>query len=231
MADPALMQIGLNIVWSHMDTQQSHEVLRRYTDLPALLYLLRHKKITLLDPKSWDDTNDSYYLLKYKEKKALKTVLALCLTGAEETYHHWRIFSHGSAGVCLNFDRPALIEALTAVRGMALRDVTYRKVREARNRATPPGIAELPFLKRAGFVAEAEYRAVYESKTKTLSYLDVPIRLDSIVKVSLSPWLNKRLSKSVKNAIYAIPGCESLEVQRSTLVGNSEWKKLADEAT
>ena len=55
------------------------EALRRYTDLPALLYLLKHRKITLLDPATWDDTNDSYYLLKYKEKKNLKGTSKNCL--------------------------------------------------------------------------------------------------------------------------------------------------------
>src|SRR5438046_430793 len=36
--------------------------LRRYTDLPALLHILRKQQITLLDPQNWDDTNDSYFL-------------------------------------------------------------------------------------------------------------------------------------------------------------------------
>jgi hypothetical protein len=213
-----------------MDPVLKPEILRRYTDLPALLYLLRHQKITLLDPKSWDDTNDSYYLLKYKEKRELKSVLALCLTEAEETYHHWRIFSHGSDGVCISFDRAALLAAFGRVRGISHRTVDYRKVREARKRPSPPRVDELPFLKRAGFIAEAEYRAVFESATKEVSFLDVPIELTSIVKVSLSPWLNKRLSASVKEAIYAVPGCEELTVLRSTLVSNAEWKKLGDAA-
>jgi hypothetical protein len=33
--------------------------LRRYTDIPALVYLLAERKITLVDPQSWDDANDS----------------------------------------------------------------------------------------------------------------------------------------------------------------------------
>jgi hypothetical protein len=45
---------------------------RGYTNIPALLYLLRERKITLLDPASWDDKNDSYFLLLYREKKDLQ---------------------------------------------------------------------------------------------------------------------------------------------------------------
>jgi hypothetical protein len=52
----------------------SSDYLRRYTDLTALIYLLRRRKLTLLDPSSWDDRNDSYYLTLCREKRKLKSV-------------------------------------------------------------------------------------------------------------------------------------------------------------
>lgn len=214
-----------------MATIRATETLRRYTDLPALLHMLKHRKVTLLDPASWDDTNDSYYLLKYKEKKPLKSVLALCLTRADETYHHWRIFSHGSSGVCIAFHRERLLQALLAQQGMVVKDVKYRKVREARRRVLPPQVSELPFLKRAAFQPEEEVRAIYESTKQEVKFLDVPIELDSILRITLSPWIHDRLKDATKDAIRAIPGCERLDVRRSTLIGNAEWKKLGDEAT
>jgi hypothetical protein len=64
--------------------------------------MLKHRQITVLDPATWDDTNDSYYLLKYKEKKSQDRLGALPHKG-RGNYHHWKIFSHGSAGVCINF--------------------------------------------------------------------------------------------------------------------------------
>jgi hypothetical protein len=36
--------------------------LRRYTDLAALFYLLSTQKLTLLEPRKWEDKNDSFYL-------------------------------------------------------------------------------------------------------------------------------------------------------------------------
>ena len=47
----------------------SKKYLRRYTDLTALIYLLRNGKITLLDPETWDDSNDSHYLAVYKKRR------------------------------------------------------------------------------------------------------------------------------------------------------------------
>jgi Family of unknown function (DUF6152) len=43
----------------------SKNYLRRYTDIPALISLLSERKITLLDPASWDDKNDSRFLALY----------------------------------------------------------------------------------------------------------------------------------------------------------------------
>src|SRR6185437_17104819 len=92
--------------------EMAEEYLRRYTQLPALLYMLSEKKLTLLDPNSWDDKNDSYFLEQYKLKRKLKTVLALCFSMAQETYHHWSVFADGSAGVCIQFKRYGLLNAI-----------------------------------------------------------------------------------------------------------------------
>src|SRR4051794_13800925 len=81
--------------------QMSKEYLRRYADIPALIYTLKMKCITLLDPQSWDDKNDSRYLTFCQEKNNFRTVLALCFAQSSETYHHWHVFAHGKGGVCI----------------------------------------------------------------------------------------------------------------------------------
>jgi hypothetical protein len=43
--------------------------------------------------------------------------------------------------------------------------------------------------------------------------------------------LNNRLKAATMGAILAVPGCAGLDVRRSTLVGNAEWKKLGDKAS
>jgi hypothetical protein len=77
------------------------KILKRYTDIPALIYMLQKSEITLLDPASWDDKNDIFFLQQYKSKKELKTLLALCFTQASETFHHWKVFANGSSGYAL----------------------------------------------------------------------------------------------------------------------------------
>ncbi|GAB3377085.1 hypothetical protein GCM10027431_32580 [Lysobacter rhizosphaerae] len=209
-----------------MDISDSY--LRRYTDLPALFHILRERKITLLDPETWDDSNDSHYLLQYKNKKQLKTVLALCFSQSNETYHHWRIFSGSPSGVCIRFSRNELLAALNQTKGITCRDVTYLKVRDAKRQSFR--VADLPFLKRAVFTAETELRALYESKSKSKLTLDIPVPLASIKRITLSPWLVKALAPATKAAIRSIDGCANLDVRTSTIVGNLEWKEAADRA-
>lgn len=209
--------------------KQNHTFLRRYTNLPAALHTLATRQITLLDPKTWDDRNDAYYLEQYKKRRHLKTVLALCFSQQPETYHHWRVFSDGPAGVCIVFDREHVLAKLSANEGVITGEVQYRTL--SKSRKTKFKVHQLPFLKRAGFRPESEFRAIYESHSDEINHLDVPIELSCIRSISLSPWLPLALKDSVVNALRTIDGCEKLRVSRSTLISNEEWKSFAEQAT
>ena len=204
------------------------ETLRRYTLLPSLIYTLTERKLTLLDPQSWDDKNDSYYLDLYREKTNRKTVLALCFALGPETYHHWSVFAAGAGGVCIQFDQKPLIAALESHANVRTRKVRYLLLTESRKR--PLKVGELPFLKRYAYKHENEFRALYQSKTKSLKSLDIAFPLASISRITLSPWLPLALSDHVKQTLRAIPGFEKLSIGRSTLINNQEWKNLGERA-
>jgi hypothetical protein len=203
--------------------------LRRYTELPALIYLLRERKLTLLDPQSWDDLNDSHYLELYRQKKKLKSVLALCFTQTVETYHHWRVFAGGSGGVCIRFRRSDLIRATKVQEGLRRGPVKYFTLSELRRRR--PEVDALPFLKRFGFQHENEWRMIYESAIQRVSSLTIDIPLSCIQRITLSPWMPSSLVPHVKERLRSIKGCGALEVVHSTLISNDEWKRLGDTAT
>ncbi len=211
-----------------MDSKTVNKTYRRYTDLPSLIHILTTRKLTLLDPASWDDKNDSFFLFTYKEKRGLKTVLALCFTTASETYHHWRVFSEGPSGVCIHFKSTSLEEALRKEK-VQFKEVTYLKVDELRK--SKPKVAQLPFIKRYPFRAEEEFRALWESKTDQYNFLEVSVNLSSIARITLSPWLHPNLRKNTIEAIKRIPDCKSIPIWRSTLTGNSDWQGYGKEAT
>ena len=199
---------------------------RRYTDLPSLIHLLTEKQITLLDPDTWDDKNDSYFLRLYREKNKLESVFALCFTQNSETYHHWRVFANGPSGVCITFEREKLVRAIRQ-KGIRTGRVKYLKVDDTRG--VKPATSRLPFLKRYPFEPENEFRIIFCARAK-LSNLHIHIPLSCIDKISLSPWLHPSLSGYVKKTLWAIPDCKDLRIVRSTLISNDEWKHFGDSA-
>jgi hypothetical protein len=219
-------------------TKKPPRYLRRYTDLSSLIYLLSELKITLLNPETWDDTNDVHYLKVYREKKQLGSVLALCFTQANETYHHWRIFASGSSGVCIWFKRTELLKAVNRLRP-ALRTgtVTYLTSRQirAKLKTNSLSVRRLPFLKRSPYKDEKEFRIIYDEKASRRASLDIEIPLSCIAKIKLSPWLHYALFKRMKRMLASFVskntrGLHTTAIERSTIVGNMEWKQLGESA-
>ncbi len=204
-----------------------HKFLRRYTDIPALVYMLTEKRITLLDPETWDDKNDSHFLSLYREKNRLQSLLALCFAQHTETYHHWRVFANGASGVCISFKREQLLHAIRKQPGVLTGRVKYLKLPETSG--MKPAISDLPFLKRFPFEQENEFRVIFGSREK-LSSLDIPIPLGCIDRITLSPWLHPVFSEHVKKTLWKIGGCEQLKIVRSTLISNEDWKNFGDSA-
>ena len=200
-------------------------MLRRYTSLPSLLDLLVTKELTLLTPDSWDDKNDAFYLQQYKEKKKLKAVYAMCFTEANETYHHWRVFSGNNVGVCITFIFNTFMGYLERTPRLVHRDMTYSRMADLES--NPPKVAELPFVKRSAYADEREYRVVCPDKADALLAKRIPVGLDSIYKITLSPWLPESLHDSTKTAIRSIPGCNKLKIYRTRILDNERWKRIA----
>jgi hypothetical protein len=209
-------------------SKQAVMILRRYTSLAALLALLQDKKLTLLSPGLWEDRNDAFYMGEYKTKKRLQTLLALCFTESDETYHHWRVFTHGSDGVCIHFKREALLGALPIGHQLIAGPVTYRKINDLPR--LKPRLEQLPFLKRQPYSDECEFRLVYEDKKNEMETRAFALSVRTIARVTLNPWLSAPLAAAVKRAIKSTPGCAALKVYQTTLLENETWKKAALEA-
>lgn len=201
----------------------------RYTELPSLIHMLTNRELTLLNPLSWDDKNDSSFIMIYREKCELVSVLALCFAQSEETYHHWRIFAPGSSGVRIQFNEEKLCESFSKVDGVRFERVEYLTIKQLKEQKVAK--ERLPFLKRYPFHPERESRVLWESKTEEQSSLSVPIDLSAISRVTLSPWLHPSLVDGVKSLIKRIDGCSGIKIYQSTLISNSDWLSHGEKAT
>ena len=205
------------------------KTLHRYTNLAATIHMLRSRTITLLNPGTWDDRNDAYFMAEYKRLQKLTTLLALCFADVEETYHHWRVFSYGTDGARIEFDRDRLLAAVANDRRVTARAVQYRKIREL-NDDVALNLDHLPFLKRDPFRHENEFRIIYADRRVTSASRDVAIDIGCIRRITLSPWMARPLATSVIASLKEIDGCESLKIYRSTLIDNEKWQSLASNA-
>jgi hypothetical protein len=200
--------------------------LRRYTNLPATLDVLQKRRLTLLNPSTWDDRNDAFFMSAFKERTGAQSVLALCFAEASETYHHWRVFSHGSDGVCIEFDKEMLIASLEVSQQFIYRTVDYRKIHDACSQGVETD--ELPFLKRYPYNDEKEFRLIYVDMEEKKQFEYLPISLKHIVRVTLSPWMPKPLSDTLVETLRSLKDCSRLRVHRSTLIENERWKRIAN---
>ena len=201
-------------------------LLRRYTELPYVVDFLLTEELALLNPASWDDRNDSFYIEEYARQSGVKSVYALCLADCAETYHHWRVFSPGSGGACIQFKREEFLTAISKVDGLRSEGVKYKTINQLRRAA--PSLDELPFLKRYAFKNEGEFRLFYTSKTDGQTIYRITVPRNCIDRIILSPWLPGEVADGVKKTLKSIPGCSDVKMYRSTLVENEDWKKMAN---
>jgi hypothetical protein len=195
---------------------------RRYTTLSSAIYTLREQKLVLLNPSKWDDTNDVYFMELYRAHKGAEAVLALCCTKAAETYHHWRVFTQGIEGVCIEFYQEKLKASLRP--SIIGRSVDYLLVSELEALSPDLDADRLPFIKREGFGDEREWRIITTSSEVAKQTEDVPIQFDMIRRIILNPWMPPSLAESVRQTIRDIPHCEKLKVESSRLTNSASWK-------
>lgn len=207
----------------------SPDFLRRYTELPFLIDFLATGELFLPSPKSWDDRNDSFYLEQYAKLCGLEDVYALCLTEAPETYHHWKVFSSGSSGACIVFDREKFISTIKNIGGVSAEPVKYKTISGMRDVSVLKD--ELPFLKRHPYRDECEFRLFSAPSKSENGGLRLAIPKNTISQIILSPWLPKSVVTHVKQLLKGIKGCSNIKVYASTLVENEQWKKFSVNVT
>ncbi len=204
------------------DAEEKNKTLFRYTNLASLFYVLRNRRLTTLNYLLWDDRNDQYYMGHYKQRGHFESVLAACFTMGSETYHHWRVFAPGADGVRIHFSSGRLLPALRTYEGIRFGSVAYKKIDEMR--MADVALDQLPFLKRIPYRDEKEFRVLWSSRTQKVESKDFDIPLDSITRITLSPWLPPDLAESLKATIKGIEGCSGIRVYPSTLRDNKRWQ-------
>lgn len=177
-------------------TEPASNILKWYTSFAVAIDMLAARRLTLVSPANWQDTNDIAFLEAYRDRRGVAAVLAACFTQSPEMYHHWQVFS-GNDGVRVDLDKAALLHSLKGNDKYIWKDVEYLTLERISNMGTID-LYNLPFLKRWPFKDEVEFRIIYEDENATSSFHHIPLECDWIKGVTLSPWLPANLIESAK---------------------------------
>lgn len=122
------------------------DFIRRYTSIAATIDILARGQLPLLNPETWDDRNDRHFMNLYKEARTedgVESLYALCAATCPETYHHWRVFTSGADGACLELRRAPLEEALRNMPNVRFDEVKYLTLEKAKA-LNPSDLGTLP---------------------------------------------------------------------------------------
>ena len=201
--------------------------IRRYTSIGATIDILRRQKLALLDPQTWDDRNDRYFMGLYKEAKNVGGLYALCASTVSETYHHWRVFTDSADGACIEIKREPLEAALSEIAGVRFAEVQYLRLDQVEELGE--GDRErLPFVKRVGFQPEDEYRIIAETNEPQQAAIPVEFPVSLVNAIHLNPWLPKPIGETLVAVMRDLPGCSKLAISRSQLIDSGRWKRAGD---
>ncbi len=205
-----------------METENS---LKRYTELPYVLQALVTRKLTFQSPKSWDDKNDAYWMEQFRKKAGHGSVLAMCLSQTNPTYHHWRLFTHGASGAALYFKPTEFHSWLLKHPSLQGREVQYFLETQVSNDSVT--LNDLPYTKRRAYEAEAEFRVILSSVRRNKKIATMDFDLSMVKQVVLNPWMPKETCNAVRHVIRRIEGCSEIPVRRATMVESDKWKTFA----
>jgi len=198
------------------------EKLSRYTTLPVLLDLLKRRRLVLLDPKSWEDKNDSGVMLQYRRRKDVPRLFAICFSWGDETIHQWKAFADGISGCCIEFDAQRLINRLREVEDVRFRSVKYLRLNELDDAEIP--VDDMPFIKRWPYRCEDEFRVIWEGASKD-AFFEIPIDLTMINKVTLNQRMPAQVYATIRDYLREAFDHPDKRISHSTLYENSRWLK------
>jgi hypothetical protein len=194
--------------------------LNRFTTLPVLLDMLKRNKLVLLDPTSWEDKNDSEILIEYKKRNNIRTLRALCFSHGDETIHHWKTFSDGISGCCIEFDAKKLIPLLDTYDDIRFDAVEYKKIKDLGDGTID--INRIPFTKRWPYRCEEEFRIIWEGQTET-PYYEIDFDLQMINKITISQHMPDQVYSTIREYLKSAFKNPDQRINRSTIYHNRIW--------
>jgi len=194
--------------------------LRRYGTIGSAIDTLRENRIAFLDPSKWDDRNDAEFMRLYKMKSKCPSLKALCCTQSAETYHHWKVFTNSADGCFIEIDKSAFLSHVKTKDCYRYGEMDYVLLDEIK--ISDYDYTSLPFLKRAGFRPEEEFRVIFTGECDEDAHF-MEIEPQWIKKIVLNPWLPQPIAQSIITTLNELSSNPELVVKCSRLTNSKTW--------
>jgi len=194
--------------------ESTPKLLAHYTQIPVLLDVLKRKKLVLSNPENWEDKSDVALLKHYAHKDNIRVLCFKELKGHQDSILHWKAYADGMSGCRIDFDFEKLSQAAKAIKAK-LGKVEY----------FGPSIQnaiELPFVKRASYAGEQEWRIVWKGKLKTEQELS--IKKGAIDRITFSAKMPRSLFDRIK--VFLKDELKvNFNISQSQIFENERWEK------
>lgn len=162
--------------------------LKKYTKIEFLPEILDKKQLHLGDPTSWDDKNDSAAIRLYADRLNGFEIRATCLTQARDRFHFWHIFGERESGVCLWFDKKALLRDIDQDASLIGQPVLYPNSENLQKTK----LKDVAFTKRQQYRDEREFRVLRFQKPRGVALDKFKFSASSLERIYFNPWLSKK---------------------------------------
>lgn len=206
------------------------KLLKRYTSLANALDTLKNERLTLLDPATWKDKNDTRFMEAYREKSGYKKIYAACFSHVGEAYHHWEVFARHNEGVCIEIFRDELISSLSEKDGYVFRDVEYYNLTQLSKMHSILDV-DLPFMKGDGYRPEQEFRLIYGDRNGRFPVHHLVCPRKFVNRIIINPWIPHGLVPAVKDALRSAIGAREPRIEVSSFIDNEQWAKAVNNVT
>jgi hypothetical protein len=196
--------------------------LKKYTKLEYLSDVLSNQQLHLGHPRSWDDRNDAAAIGLYRNQTDACEIRATCFTQAKDRFHFWHIFGERQNGVCLWFDKDALVKDIAEDTSLIAEEVKY-PVMSALSRTE---LKEIPFTKREQYADEQEFRVLSVRGADITSSDKLKFSPFSLKRIYLNPWLTKiqvETNKQLINRLLREFGYSKIEIFQNRTLEHKNW--------
>lgn len=213
------------------NTSKNKEYLYHYMPLRYFVKFIESKRLVFMNPKTWDDKNDSFSISLIPRKK----IRVLCFTSCEDNYFFWKTYAGKGIGVCVEFRKKELLK-MTA-ENVKSGNVVYLSLKEhdvykddLKEKYNIQDYIELAFLKSNSFDFEKEFRMVHFSKENELYDQKKPaiefVDFKSIETIYLSPFLDENERMDLKQLLNTFLNANGVtcDVEQSKITNDVLWR-------